>query len=91
MGVVGQHHATAALPPGLTRYPLYRGLGGLQGRSERSALWTMSAAFVRCTVAGCIVVGCVTIRVFEGDFILSKPQTKVSVQIVSVSAIPVIV
>jgi hypothetical protein len=51
----------------------------------------MSAAFVRCTVVGCIVVGCVTIRVFEGDFILSKPQTEVSVQIVSVSAIPVIV
>ena len=35
MGVVGQHHAPAALPPGKTRYPLYRRLGGPQGRSGR--------------------------------------------------------
>jgi hypothetical protein len=34
-GVCGQHHAPAALPPGKTRYPLYRRLGGPQGRSER--------------------------------------------------------
>ena len=34
-GLVGQHHAPAALPPGKTRYPLYRRLGGLQGRSWR--------------------------------------------------------
>jgi hypothetical protein len=33
MGVGGQHHATAALTPGKTRYPLYRRLGGPQGRS----------------------------------------------------------
>jgi hypothetical protein len=33
MGVGGQRHATAALPPGKTRYPLYRRLGGPQGRS----------------------------------------------------------
>jgi hypothetical protein len=32
-GVGGQHHAPAALPPGNTRYPLYRRLGGPQGRS----------------------------------------------------------
>jgi hypothetical protein len=75
----------------MTRYPLYRGLDRTRGRSGRSALWTMSAALVRCTVVGCIIVGCITIRVFEGDFILSKLQTEVSVQIVSVSAIPVIV
>ena len=31
MGV--QRHASAALPPGKTRYPLYRRLGGPQGRS----------------------------------------------------------
>ena len=30
----GQRHAPAALPPGKTRYPLYRRLGGPQGRSE---------------------------------------------------------
>jgi hypothetical protein len=33
MGVDGQCHATAALPPGKTRYPLYRRLGGPQGQS----------------------------------------------------------
>jgi hypothetical protein len=34
-GVGCQHHAPAALPPGKTRYPLYRRLGGPQGRSGR--------------------------------------------------------
>jgi len=34
-GVGGQGHATAALPPGKTRYPLHRRLGGHQGRSGR--------------------------------------------------------
>ena len=32
-GVRGQRHAPAAFPPGKTRYPLYRRLGRLQGRS----------------------------------------------------------
>jgi len=35
MGVGGQRHAPAALPPGKTRYVLYRRLGGPQGRSGR--------------------------------------------------------
>ena len=35
MGVGGQRHAPAALPPGKTRYPLYRRLGRPQGRSGR--------------------------------------------------------
>jgi len=35
MRVGGQRHAPAALPPGRTRYPLYRGLGGPQGRAGR--------------------------------------------------------
>ena len=35
MRVGGQHHASAALPPGKTRYPLYRRLGGRQGQSGR--------------------------------------------------------
>ena len=35
MGVGGQRHAPAALPAGKTRYPLYRRLGGLQGRCGR--------------------------------------------------------
>ena len=33
MGVGRQSHALAALPPEKTRYPLYRRLGGPQGRS----------------------------------------------------------
>ena len=33
MWVGGQRHAPAALRPVKTRYPLYRRLGGLQGRS----------------------------------------------------------
>ena len=33
--VGGQRYAPAALPPGKTRYPLYRRLGGPQGRSGR--------------------------------------------------------
>jgi len=32
MGVGGQRHAPAALPPGKIRHPLYRRLGGPQGR-----------------------------------------------------------
>jgi hypothetical protein len=35
MAVGGQRHAPAALPPEMTRYPLYRRLGRPQGRSER--------------------------------------------------------
>jgi hypothetical protein len=33
MGVGGQLHAPAALPPGMTRYPVYRRLDRPQGRS----------------------------------------------------------
>jgi len=33
MGVDGQCHTLAALPPGKTRYPLYRRLGWPQGQS----------------------------------------------------------
>jgi hypothetical protein len=35
MAVGGQRHAPAALPPGMIQYPLYRRLGGPQGRSGR--------------------------------------------------------
>jgi len=34
-GVGGHRHAPAALPPGKTRYPLYRRLGGPHGRAGR--------------------------------------------------------
>ena len=40
MGVGGQPHAPAALPPGKTRYPLYRRLVGPQDRSGR--VWKIS-------------------------------------------------
>ena len=40
MGVAGQRRASAALPPGKTRYALYRRLGGPQGRSGR--VWKIS-------------------------------------------------
>ena len=40
MGVGGQHHVPAALPPLKTRYPLYRRLGEPQGRSGR--MWKIS-------------------------------------------------
>ena len=33
--VSGQRHAPVGLPPGKTRYPLYRRLGGPQSRSGR--------------------------------------------------------
>jgi hypothetical protein len=36
MGVGGQRHAPAALPPEKSRYPLYRRLGGPQGRSGQA-------------------------------------------------------
>ena len=35
MGLGGKGHAPAALPPGMTRYPLYRRLGGPQCRSRQ--------------------------------------------------------
>ena len=36
----GQHHAPAALPPGKTRYPLYRRLGEPQSQSGK--MWKIS-------------------------------------------------
>jgi hypothetical protein len=35
MGVGGERHALASLPPGMTRHPLYRMLSRPQGRSGR--------------------------------------------------------
>jgi len=40
MGVGGQRHAPANLSLGKTRYPLYRKLGGPEGRSGR--VWKIS-------------------------------------------------
>jgi hypothetical protein len=48
--VGGQHHAPAVLPPGKTRYPLYRRLGGPQGRSGRVRKISPSPGFDPRTV-----------------------------------------
>jgi hypothetical protein len=45
MGVGGQRQAPAALAPRKTRYPLYRRLGGPQGRSGRVRKISPSPAF----------------------------------------------
>ena len=45
MGVGGQCHAPAALPPGKTRYPLYRRMGGPQGQSGRMRKISPSPGF----------------------------------------------
>jgi len=64
MCVRGQRHAPVPLPPGKTRYPLYRRLGGSQGRSGRVRKIsppsgfdprTVQPAARRCT--DCAVVG----------------------------------
>jgi hypothetical protein len=49
-GVGGQYHAPAALPPGNTRYPFYRRLGGPQGRSGRVRKISPSPGFDPWTV-----------------------------------------
>ena len=50
MGVSDQHHAPAALPPGKTRYPLYRRLGRPQGRSGRMRKMSPPPGFFPRTV-----------------------------------------
>jgi hypothetical protein len=44
-GVGGQRHAPATLPPVKTQYPLYRRLGGGQGRSERMRKISLPSGF----------------------------------------------
>ena len=46
----GQRHAPAALPPAMTRYPLYRRLGGPQCRSGRVRKISPSPVFDPWTV-----------------------------------------
>ena len=45
MGVGGQRHAPANLPPGKTHYPLYRRLGGPQSRSGKVRKISHSSGF----------------------------------------------
>jgi hypothetical protein len=44
-GMGGQRHAPAALPPGKTRYPLYRRLGGPKGRSGQVRKFSLLSEF----------------------------------------------
>ena len=65
MWVVGQRHATAALPLGKIRYPLYSRLGGPQGRSGRvrkilpppefvpRTVQSVASRYTDCTVQKC--------------------------------------
>jgi hypothetical protein len=48
--VGGQSHAAAVLPPGKTRYPLYRRVGGHLGRSGRVRKISHPPGFDRRTV-----------------------------------------
>ena len=50
MRVGGQRHAPAALPPGMTRYPLYRRLGRPQGQSGWVLKISLSPGFHPRTV-----------------------------------------
>ena len=50
LGVDGQHHSPTALPQGKTRYPLYRRLGGPQGRSGRGRKFSPPPGFDPRTV-----------------------------------------
>ena len=50
MWVGGHTHALAALPPGKTRYPLYRRLGGPQGWSLQVRKISSPAGFHPWTV-----------------------------------------
>ena len=52
-----QRHAPAALPPGKTRYPLYRRLGGPQGRSGRVRKILPSPGFDPRTVQPVFMLG----------------------------------
>jgi hypothetical protein len=49
-GVGGQHHASSALPQGMTRYPLYSRLSGPQGRSGRVRKISLPSGFNLRTV-----------------------------------------
>jgi hypothetical protein len=56
----GQSHCPAALPPGMTRYPLDRRLGKPQGRSGR----VRKIRLCRLTVAVCIYIFNVSVYLY---------------------------
>ena len=45
MGLGGHRHAPTALPPGKTRYPLYKRLGELQSQSGQVSKISPSSGF----------------------------------------------
>ena len=71
MGMGGQHHAPAALPPGKTRYPLYRKLGraGLDGceksRPPRGfdprTVQPVASRYTDCAIPALFVCVCVCV------------------------------
>jgi hypothetical protein len=74
MGVDGQRHAPAALPPEITRYPLYRRLGRPQGRSGRVLKISPSPGFDPRTVQ--LVASRYTDYAIPAHYIPSPDQDK---------------
>jgi hypothetical protein len=74
MGVGGQRHAPDALPPGRTRYPLYRRLGRPQGRSGRVLKISSPPGFDPRTVQ--LVASRYTDYAIPAHFLCEYTQTK---------------
>jgi len=69
MGVGGQHHTLAALPPQLTQYPLYRRLGRPQGWSGQMQKILLLLRFDYLTIQP--VVSCCTDYAIPAHILLS--------------------
>jgi hypothetical protein len=77
--VGGQCHARAALPPRKTRYPLYRRLGGPQGRSGQVRKFSFLPGFDTRTVqpvALIIIIIIPVIIIIIIIIIIIKPPSK---------------
>ena len=66
MGVGGRRHAPSALPPGKTRYPLYRRLGGTQDRSGRVRKMSPRPGFDTWTVQPLLITDVQNAAVLAG-------------------------
>jgi hypothetical protein len=82
MRVGGQRHGPAAVPPGKTRYPLYRRLGGPQGRSGLVRKISSPPGFDYRTVqpVASRYTGCAMPAPRPTDRIVSKCARNVSIQ-----------
>ena len=92
MGVGDQRHALAALPPGKTRYPFYRRLGGPQGRSglvrkisppptgirspDRRA--RSESLYRHCVLSLCAVMGLVALSEVEVSKVKLRSEWEIS-------------